>query len=577
VPAPDPLPAVQTARATCVRCGVLRYRGGSGDDGFCACGGWLGPPRNDLPVFSNLPASGVRRAVTRELVMQEIRNRTLTDRIHVFRQDHVNVGRAVDDHLVVHAKDPDNRNLLSARHLSIMNSGNGWIVRNNSRARPIFVDGSPLLPVSAARPESEIQVSLPVEIDFDPDLIFALWVYDRAVPTRILAETTEVRTQNGWRLRYLTVGGGSLGTQYVAEFTRQPVDAADSAPTRLTIPAVLGDRYEVDDVLSNGGFGTIYTATDHHLGSRRVLVKAHRHDKTRQFFKSREDVTRIETIRQIRRSTEAEAESLLRVERLGVGRVPLLRDVVRAFVPELHGPHSTPGADGKPWFWEDRDYVLTEPYLIMQWIEGETLDRHIARQADRNSQEWRRKALRITLELCDILGALHNGRDREQDGYYFIYQDLKPANVIVTDDEFLTLLDFGGMLCVARLDDGRWDSCVEDGGEPGLGTAGYKPPEMNPMRFRESDLDDGVDLYTIGATLFYMLTGQDPNRVCGEYGPIPAAKLVRGFVPPEWGLTSPPPGEIVRFLRRALAESRDERFKSAEEMKKACSELFVVA
>src|SRR5207249_3089059 len=149
------------------------------------------------------------------------------------------------------------------------------------------------------------------------------------------------------------------------------------------------------------------------------------------------------------------------------------------------------------------------------WVAGETASAYRERcAAERN---WEVTVLKLGRELATILSRLHEpSGDLNR---YFIYQDLKPSNVIVSHSGFFTLVDFGGLTLVMNDQDGAPCSMFKEYGTPGTGTWGFKAPEMNPERGELRRLDQRVDVYALGATLFYLLTGLDPATQ-KEFGPI---------------------------------------------------------
>ena len=278
-------------------------------------------------------------------------------------------------------------------------------------------------------------------------------------------------------------------------------------------PIKIGNRYEVYDVLSaSGGFGVILKAKDTRLGDRTVLVKARRYDKENGLFSYEKDRSRIERIKKIRAATRFEYDCLIDFKTLGEGRIPNVNDIVEDFSPSIYGPHID--RDGKQFVCVD-DIVYHEPYIIMQMINGINLSDYLKPGIEsimtsrnyRYYKSWERDVLQYSLQLTTILGGFHK-KDIENHNRYYIYQDLKPENIIITDDLFLTLLDFGAMTMVIEDSKGNAKSNIEGCGSAGVGTWGYKAPEMNnPSRLAR--LDNRVDIYSLGATMYHMLTGEN--------------------------------------------------------------------
>lgn len=298
----------------------------------------------------------------------------------------------------------------------------------------------------------------------------------------------------------------------------------------VVAPIKIGNRYEVYDILSvSGGFGVILKAKDTRLGDRTVLVKARRYDKENGLFSYEKDRSRVERIEKIRQGTRFEYDCLIDFKTLGEGRIPNVNDIVEDFCPSIYGPHLS--TDGKSFVCSD--YVAyNEPYIIMQMINGINLGDYLKRgikniMASRNYKHyksWERDVLQYSLQLATILGGFHK-KDIKNYNRYYIYQDLKPENIIITDNLFLTLLDFGAMTMVIEDANGNSKSNIEGCGLAGVGTWGYKAPEMNnPSKLAK--LDRRVDIYSLGASMYHMLTGENLSLTLkDEYERIPVDNL----------------------------------------------------
>jgi serine/threonine protein kinase len=138
-------------------------------------------------------------------------------------------------------------------------------------------------------------------------------------------------------------------------------------------------------------------------------------------------------------------------------------------------------------------------YLVMEYIEGVTLEARLKERAGRPLPviqviEW-------GLQIADVLAYLHN-----QDPP-IIFRDLKPANVMVKPDNTIRLIDFG----IAR----RFQfGAVHDTSL--FGSVGYSPPEQ----FGRQQTDARSDVYAFGVTLHQMLTGIDPSITPFKFGPV---------------------------------------------------------
>lgn len=333
---------------------------------------------------------------------------------------------------------------------------------------------------------------------------------------------------------------------------------------KLYINRKLDNRYIIEDILStSGGFGIIFTARDERLLNRKVLIKAHRYDNEPGLFSYERDISRNERIDKIRAQIEFEYNCLLAFRKKGESRMPNVNNVIYDKSLFLYGPHIS--KDGKKYCIEDEEISFEEPYIIMQMIDGMNMGEYISKGIDNILLEreydkyiyWERDVLSYGLELCTILNEFHKVSRTDKDKKYFIYQDLKPDNIILTHDRYITLIDFGAMTLVMD-DNGKSFSNWEGAGSPGLGTWGYKAPEMNPEMGMLSRLDARVDIYALGVTLFHLLTGEDPSKFPNEYGEVPLEKL-----------------EDIRctrstyeLIRECTKKDRNERYKCMDEVKK---------
>lgn len=140
--------------------------------------------------------------------------------------------------------------------------------------------------------------------------------------------------------------------------------------------------------------------------------------------------------------------------------------------------------------------------IIMDYVEGNSLDKALKEfgaQPQEHVIEWAK-------QLCDVLGYLHTREPA------IIYRDMKPANVMLTDDNSeygcVSLIDFG----TARE---HKASKVED--TTCLGTRGYAAPEQYGGM---GQTDARTDIYCLGATIYHLVTGMNPSQPPYEILPI---------------------------------------------------------
>jgi hypothetical protein len=135
------------------------------------------------------------------------------------------------------------------------------------------------------------------------------------------------------------------------------------------------------------------------------------------------------------------------------------------------------------------------PYVVMEWVEGPSLDRLI-----RDGRVPLRRRGRLVAQLAEAVAALHSGT--RTGGNPMLHRDIKPANCIVAPDappgeERLVLVDIGTL---RRADAGH---------DPrGMHSLHYTAPEV--LADPRSPRDPASDLYALGAVTFFCFTGKDP-------------------------------------------------------------------
>jgi serine/threonine protein kinase len=135
----------------------------------------------------------------------------------------------------------------------------------------------------------------------------------------------------------------------------------------------------------------------------------------------------------------------------------------------------------------DRFDQQNRHYLVMEYVEGRNLEEELA---ERGSPLPEGLVIDIARQLCDVLAYLHGLQPP------IIYRDLKPSNVMLTSNGRVVLVDFG----IARLFKAQRKGTM-------IGTLGFAPPEQY-----QGIADPRGDLYSLGATLHYVMTGRDPEK-----------------------------------------------------------------
>lgn len=219
---------------------------------------------------------------------------------------------------------------------------------------------------------------------------------------------------------------------------------------RLVAQVLLKQRYRISGPVGHGGMGAVYKAEDTQLGNRLVALK-----EMRQSGMTAPELQQaVDTFRQ-------EATLLARLQH------PNLPSIFDHF--EEHGR------------W----------YLVMSFIEGETLKDYLSHQ--KLGKLPLGEVLQIGIQLCTVLSYLHL-----QHPAPIIFRDLKPANIMRTPDGHIYLIDFG----IARhFKPGQTKDTAY------YASTGYAPPEQ----YGEAQTTPRSDIYSLGVVLHQMLSGHNPS------------------------------------------------------------------
>jgi serine/threonine protein kinase len=139
-------------------------------------------------------------------------------------------------------------------------------------------------------------------------------------------------------------------------------------------------------------------------------------------------------------------------------------------------------------------------YIIMEFIEGEAVSARIRS----GSQYTEREALEVTLRVAETLGNVN------YKGHSVVHRDIKPDNIMLTPDGKLKVADWGIAMLEKRRIPGNDNETMMTTGNHGMkGTPAY----MSPEQIADSDnVDCRADIYSLGVTLYEMLSGEKPFK-----------------------------------------------------------------
>jgi serine/threonine protein kinase len=265
------------------------------------------------------------------------------------------------------------------------------------------------------------------------------------------------------------------------------------------------ERYKIEKSIAAGGMGAVYRAIDVRFDDEPCAVKEMLDD-------FQKDVDRNQAVEWFKR----EAKLLLKLNHPCIPRV--------------------------------RDFFVENErhYLVMDFIDGRTLAELLAKEgnvpglggaqgvSEARARSWAQ-------QLCNVLGYLHRQNPP------IIFRDLKPSNIMVTDQDEIKLIDFG----IARTFQSQRQSTI-------IMTVGYAPPEqLHGMPEPRSDL------YALGATLHRVLTHHDAaNNKPGIFA-FPPVRSLRPDISPAFD----------QVVMKALAPALEHRWSSAVEMERAIINL----
>src|SRR5919199_1598453 len=270
----------------------------------------------------------------------------------------------------------------------------------------------------------------------------------------------------------------------------------------MTTPQVLGERYEIGGVLGRGGMAEVHRGRDLRLG-REVAVKVLRQDLAR------------DPSFQVRFRREAQAAASLNH-------------------PAIVAVYDTG---------EDRTGSGATPYIVMEYVEGETL-RDVLRREGYLDPE---RAMSLAADICGALDFSHrNG---------IVHRDVKPGNVMITPQGSVKVMDFGIARAVSD------SAATMTSTAAVIGTAQY----LSPEQARGESVDARSDVYSVGCLLYELVTGAPPFT--GDSPVSVAYQHVREDPKLPSSVNPAIPPDLDAILLKALSKNPANRYQSAAEMR----------
>lgn len=260
---------------------------------------------------------------------------------------------------------------------------------------------------------------------------------------------------------------------------------------------LLNGRYRILGVVGRGGMGTVYRAEHTHLEAIVAI-------KELNVGGNQGDIRD-----ELRHQFEREARILVKLSH------PNLPRVSDSFIEE------------------DRCF------LVMDFVEGETLEEIIRRHAPYPLDI--RPVLRWSEQLCNVLEYLHGQNPP------IVFRDLKPANIMITKEQDIRLIDFG---IARRFQAGATHDTTF------FGSPGYSPPEQ----YGHHQTDPRSDIYSLGATLHHMLSDRDPALTPFKHPPL---QPLNPLVPPN----------LDDLVAHCLLIDPDDRYQTVFEIRQTLRDI----
>ena len=183
-------------------------------------------------------------------------------------------------------------------------------------------------------------------------------------------------------------------------------------------------------------------------------------------------------------------------------------------------------------------------YMILEFVPGETLQDHLKRLNDSGRKLSHSQAIEYMASICDAVDYAH------QRG--MIHRDIKPANLMLTTTGQVILMDFG----IAKIVGGTRHTATG----AVVGTAMY----MSPEQIKGEQPDRRTDIYSLGVTLFEMVSGRPPFDANSAMTLM--MMHVNDPVPNIKSLNPDVPDALIAIINKALAKDPNNRYQTTAQM-----------
>ncbi len=181
-----------------------------------------------------------------------------------------------------------------------------------------------------------------------------------------------------------------------------------------------------------------------------------------------------------------------------------------------------------------------QPYLAMEYLDGEDLQRRLRRPEKMSLS----RKLDLAIDICEGLEYAHSRG--------VVHRDVKPANIFITERGTVKVLDFG----LARLVTSQLTNT-----NMLMGTLNYMAPEQ----VRGERADQRSDIFSVGVVIYELLSGKKAFE--GDSFASTLYKILQEVPEPLWKIDSTLPRELIAIVERSLAKPKDERYQQMSELR----------